>query len=294
MVNELRKTLGRNMRYAQINEQIDNQIKLLQAHASYDIYAQDKIDVLQKQKEANLQHMHQPMSEQEYTEYNDNGQYIGNKKQEEQFILNNNLGQKMLDGTNHVAQGISLGWSDELFGVIGGAGNVLANALMQASGNNLTSETLDEAWNKGYQEYRNFSRQELAKGYQRNPTISVGSEIMGNLLSPITPFKAKNRINMFGNVYHTTQDIAVAGPRMAMANGVIGGIGTTDTNNPFDYAQNVVFNTAGNLIGNKVQNNILGISDRHQVGRKIVEGVNNIGATASNNFVKEWRKKDGK
>ena len=200
----------------------------------------------------------------------------------------------MLDGANHVAQGVSLGWSDELFGVIGGAGNVFANSLLQASGHDLNGETLNNAWNKGYQEYRNFSRQELAKGYQRNPTISVGSDIMGNLLSPIAPFKAKNRINMFGNVYHTTRDIAVAGPRMAMANGVIGGIGTTDTNNPVDYAQNIMFNTAGNLIGNKVQNNIFGISDRYQVIRKVVEGVNNIGATASNNFVKEWRKKDGK
>ena len=72
--------------------------------------------------------------------------------------------------------------------------------------------------------------QELQNGYQRNPTISGMAEVGGALASPIKPF---------------------SGMTGAVTNGVIGGIGMTDTNNPNEYAINIGLNTAGSVAGEK-------------------------------------------
>ena len=52
----------------------------------------------------------------------------------------------------------------------------------------LGSKILWYEMNKGYQEYRDFARQELNDGYQRNPIISGLAEFGGALASPIKPF----------------------------------------------------------------------------------------------------------
>ena len=95
MANELRKTLGRNMRFAKANENIDNQIKQLQAQSFYDVNTQAQINALEQQKNLNKQQMQQPMSASEYTQYDDNGQYIGaqNTQQIMQSKQTNGLGQ---------------------------------------------------------------------------------------------------------------------------------------------------------------------------------------------------------
>ena len=49
----------------------------------------------------------------------------------------------------------------------------MANGLMQAAGQNVNGESFGDAWNKGYQEYRDYARQELNDGYERHPGISV-------------------------------------------------------------------------------------------------------------------------
>ena len=286
-MNELRKTLGRNMRFAQMNSDIDNQIRQLQARTSYDVNAQMQINALEQQRALNEQQMQQPMTEQEYASYDDNGDYIGSTPQQSAAAQPNTggFGQAFIDGINHAAQGASLGWSDEAFGAIGGAGRVMANGIMRAFGQNVNGESFGDAWNKGYQEYRDFARQELQDGYERNPAISGLAEVGGALASPIKPFKAKDRINMFDKVYHTTRDLAVAGPRTAIANGVIGGIGITNQNNPLDYAQNIAFSTIGNLAGNKINTRIHGVNDMYPIRRKIVEGFTNVGSSIANNFV---------
>ena len=147
--------------------------------------------------------------------------------------------------------------------------------------------------NKGYQEYRDFARQELQNWYERNPAISSLAEVGGALVSPIKPFKAKDRIDMFDKVYHTTRDLAIAGPRTAIANGVIGGIGITDNNNPWDYAQNIAFSTAGNLAGNKINTKMHGLNDMYSVRRKMIEGFTNIGSSAANDFINSIRNNGG-
>ena len=117
MAYELRKTLGRNMRFAQMNKAIDNQINRLQSHNTGP-NVQMQINSLMQQKALNTQQMARPMSETEYAEYDDSGQYIGNTIQQN----TGGFGQAVADGVNHAAQGVSLGWSDEAFGAIGGVG----------------------------------------------------------------------------------------------------------------------------------------------------------------------------
>ncbi len=282
MTNELRKTLGRNMRFAQMNNDIDNQIRQLQTRTSYDVNAQTQIDALKQQKALNEQQMQQPMSEQEYASYDDNGNYIGSNAQQNSVTQQNasRIGQAITDGINHTAQGIALGWSDEAFGAVGGTGRVMANGIRRASGYDVNGESFGDAWNKGYQEYRDFARQELQNGYERNPAISGLAEIGGALVSPIKPF---------------------SGMKGAIANGVIGGVGMTDTNNPTEYIVNIGLNTAGSVTGEKVggilenkTNNFL--KDRAKnlsFGlSKSARALTKMGANSLTNQINSWRKDD--
>ena len=277
MTNELRKTIGRNMRYAGMNEQIDNQIKELEKRTFFDANAEAKINVLKQQRENNLQHMEQPMTAEEYSEYDDNGEYIGNKistmQAQNMVTQNNGIGQVLADGINHTAQGISLGWSDELNGAIGGVGRVAANGLMRVAGQNVNDESFGDAWNKGYTEYRDFARQELDDGYQRNPVVSGLAEVGGALVSPIKPF---------------------SGMAGAATNGVIGGIGMTDANNPAEYAINIGLNTAGsvtgeklgNMLGDKAKNLSFGFSNLSKPARVFTKA----GSNGLTNQMNNWRK----
>lgn len=282
MTNELRKTLGRNMRFAKMNENIDNQIRQLQAQGSYDVNTQAQINALERQKYLNKQQMQQPMSEIEYEQYDDNGQYIGGQgvQQKMQTEQANGLGQKTLDAVNHVAQGIGLGWSDELNGVIGGAGNVLANGVMRAFGQDVNGESFGDAWKRGYTEYRDFARQELNDGYERNPIVSGLAEVGGALVSPIKPF---------------------SGMTGAVANGVIGGVGMTDTNSPAEYAINIGLNTAGSIAGEKFGNILENKTNNLLKERaknlsfglsKSARAFTKMGANSVTNQISSWRKDD--
>ena len=283
MTNELRKTLGRNMRFAQMNNDIDNQIRQLQTRTSYDVNAQTQIDALNQQKALNEQQMQQPMSEQEYASYDDNGNYIGSNAQQNSVTQQNasRIGQEITDGINHTAQGIALGWSDEAFGAVGGTGRVMADGIRRASGYDVNGESFGDAWNKGYQEYRDFARQELQNGYERNPAISSLAEVGGALASPIKPFKG------------------IIG---ATANGVIGGVGMTDTNNPAEYAINIGLNTAGSIVGEKF-GSILGDRMKSVFGKNsknLSFGATNLskparvfvkaGSNGLTNQINNWRK----
>ncbi|MBR1904821.1 MAG: hypothetical protein IJ824_06580 [Alphaproteobacteria bacterium] len=185
MVNELRKNIGRSMRYVDMNEQIDNQIKELEKRTFFDLNAEAQINALKQQKAVNEQLMRQPMTAQEYEEYDDNGEYIGHQAMVAQAqnytSQNNGIGQMAMDGVNHLAQGASLGWSDELHGVMGGVKNMYENW----QGNNLTGDNYMDTFKQGYQEYRDASRQELNDGYVRNPVLSGLAEIGGAVMSPI-------------------------------------------------------------------------------------------------------------
>ena len=239
------------MYYTQLNENIDEQIRQLQARTAYDVNAQMQINDLLRQKSINEQRMMQPMSAAEYDEYDDNGQYIGNTAQQN----TGGFWQAVTDGVNHAAQGASLGWSDEAFGAIGGTGRVIANGLMRAAGQNVNGESFGDAWNKGYTEYRDFARQELQDGYQRNSTISSLSEVGGALASPIKPFK-----------------------------GMIGAA----VNIGLNTAGSIAGEKFGSILGDKARNLSFGYSNLSKPARVFVKA----GSNGLTNQINSWRKNE--
>ncbi len=280
MVNELRKNIGRSMRYVDMNEQIDNQIKELEKRTFFDLNAEAQINALKQQKAVNEQLMRQPMTAQEYEEYDDNGAYIGHQtmvaqaqnlipQAQNQASQNNDIGQMVMDGVNHLAQGMTLGWSDEAHGVMGGVKNMYENWR----DNNLTGDNYIDTFKQGYQEYRDASRQELNDGYARNPVVSGLAEVGGALASPIKPF---------------------SGMTGAATNGVIGGIGMTDTNNPAEYAMNIGLNTAGSvagekfgsMFGDKARNLSFGFANLSKPTQLLTK----VGTNGLTNQINNWRK----
>ncbi|MBR3501455.1 MAG: hypothetical protein IKO06_00955, partial [Alphaproteobacteria bacterium] len=252
--------------------EIDKQIAQLQMRTPFDLDSQVQIDALQQQRENNLQHMNQPMTAEEYDEYDDNGEYTGNQSSmpaSDFATQDSNIGQTAIDGVNHLAQGASLGWSDELNGVIGGAGRVAANGLMRATGNNANGESFGDAWNKGYAEYRDFARQELNNGYQRNPAISTGSEIIGSAMSPVKIHTPRGYTgSTLGNFISHPEDIARSRWINTIGTGTINGAGYTNDNNPAEYGENIIKSTMTNVSGTILGNKMFGKgNDMYKLGR---------------------------
>ena len=286
MTNELRKTLGRNMRYAQMNDNIDNQISKLQAQSAYDFNAKNAIDMLQQQRDENIRQMNQPMSAAEYEQYDDYGNYIGDETKP-----NNGVGQMVADGVNHLAQGASLGWSDEMMGVIGGTGQVLANGAWRAMGHSTNGEGFRDAWNNGYREYRDYARQELQDGYQRNPTISAGAEVVGAVASPIKPFKARGYTGSLGKIISHPEDIARARWMNSIGTSVVNGAGYTNQNTPGEYAKNIAMSVGTNAVGTAGGNKLFGSGNNmYRVGRGTMNG---ISASVPYTYDLYQRKKNG-
>ena len=68
--------------------------------------------------------------------------------------------------------------SDELHGVMGGVKNMYQNWR----NDNISSDNYIDTFKQRYQQYRDASRQELNNGYQRNPLVSAGSEIISSAI----------------------------------------------------------------------------------------------------------------
>lgn len=272
MANKLRRLLGRNLRYTQMNEQLDAAIQQLQGNTSPE--AQMQLNALKQQRQNIDNLMAQPMTDAKYELYDDDGHYLGNNPQQTQ----QNAGgftQTVVDGINHTAQGVSLGWSDEAFGAIGGVGRAAANGIMRSFGQNVNGESFADAWNKGYQEYRDFARQELQDGYQRNPVVSTVAEIGGAVISPVTPFRARGiRGETFGKIISHPKDIARTGWLNTVATGVVNGTGYTNQNSLGDYAENIAMSIGTNAIGNQLGNWAFGSGNNmYRAGRGTMNGI---------------------
>lgn len=270
MTNELKKNIARNMHYLEMNDKIDAQIKKLKGVNTSE--AQLLIDNLQKRRDENYKHMQAPMSEDEYKEYDNNGEYIGQPKE-----TSNSFKEKVFDGINHAAQGTSLGWSDEMTGVIGGVGRVVANTARRGLGYSVGGESIKDAWHKGYREYRDFARDVLNNGYKRNPVISAGSEIAGALASPIKPFKAKGiQGQAFGKVIAHPKDIAHTRRLNTLATGILNGTGYTHKDTSEEYVKNIGISTMTNVGGTEFGNKLFGSgNEMYQLGRGIMNGLTN-------------------
>lgn len=213
----------------------------------------------------------------------DNYNYYSNNNQQ------NTYGNWSLltDAVGHTAQGASLGWYDEGLGIIGGTGRVLANGTMRTLGRPVNNESFADAWNKGYRDYRNFARNELAAGYQRHPYISGGTEILGAGISPIkvhNPSGVTGRT--LGNFVAHPSNIARSRQINAFGTALINGIGSSDNNTLAEYGWNTGIGYLGNYIGNDVGNYLWGSGNMmYPVGRSAM----NAGAQY---FSKLWKNED--
>lgn len=189
----------------------------------------------------------------EFNNYDYNYDEINDDNDEEA----NGFWEGAYDALGHGAQGVAMGWSDELMGLYGGLGRVMANGTLRALGYSVNGESFADAWFKGYTDYRDFARQELSKGNERNPVISGGSEVLGAAFSPIKLAKPKGYTgSTLGNFIAHPVDIARARWKDAILTGAVNGIGSTDyKNNTWeDYAKNIGMGVAGNIGGTYLGN----------------------------------------
>lgn len=173
----------------------------------------------------------------------------------------------LTDAIGHAAQGITYGWSDELNGVIGGVGRVLANGIMRAMNQPVNNESFADAWHKGYTDYRDFSRNELNAGYERNPVISHGSEILGSAFSPFRVHRARNIIGLTGDYLAHPWDIKKSDAINALGTAAINGIGKSDNKNINEMARNTLWGTVGNYAGVKANHHLYGSNMHYPISR---------------------------
>ena len=269
----IRKNLSRNMYLSNQNQAIEDEIKRLKQMSAFDINAQNKINELEKQKTQNYQTMASPITEQEALQYDDYGHFVG--EQQNNGIQNapNNGGilQTVQDGVNHVANGVGLGLLDEASGVFGGVGRVMANAALRTFGHPVNGESISDAWNKGYTEYRDYARKELSDGAERNPGVSLAGEVVGSLASPVKIFNA-DKFRLFH-----PEKIAQARLGNAATNGIVSGAGYTDDENAGieDYGLNAFVSAVGSAAGSAGGNKLF------KAPYNIIDRAGRVGANAT-------------
>ena len=170
-----------------------------------------------------------------------------------------------------MANGVGLGLLDEASGVFGGVGRVMANAALRTFGHPVNGESISDAWNKGYTEYRDYARKELSDGAERNPGVSLAGEVVGSLASPVKIFKA----DQF-RLFHP-EKIAQARLGNAVTNGIVSGAGYTDDENAdyTDYGRNIGFGVGGGLAGSVGGNKLF------KAPYNIIDRAGRVGANAT-------------
>ena len=135
-------------------------------------------------------------------------------------------------------------------------------------------------------------RQELNDGYQRNPTISAGAEIVGATISPITPFKAKGFTGSLGKVISHPEDIVRTRWLNTVATGVANGAGYTNQNTLGEYAKNIAMSIGTNAMGTALGNKAFGkYNDMYRAGRGTMNGMS---ASIPYTYDLYQRRKNGK
>ncbi len=163
-----------------------------------------------------------------------------------------------LDAIAHAAQGVSLGWADEGYGLIGGTGRALANLGMRAFGYPVNNESFIDAWHKGYTDTRDYARRELQRGFERHPYISTGAEVLGAAFSPIRVYKTRGHVGSLGNFIAHPRDIEKARTINAIGTGIVNGIGNSDNILSLDCLGNSLMSAVLNYGGMKVGNQLFG------------------------------------
>lgn len=198
---------------------------------------------------------------------------------------------KAIYGLASTSQGYSLGFSDEIEGLINGAGHVIAKGsdkiytkaqpYLVEKYPNLPKNIYDpnkgfvDAFKEGYKSQRDESRSLIKEGKEKAPVVSVVSEVTGAISNPIkfakigklAPPKVVSRKNLI--------DAAVGG--------AVYGIGTGEggvKEHVINAGIGAVGGAAGNSLSQKFDRAFSRIvasqALRHGMNKSVEQGVNNI------------------
>lgn len=160
------------------------------------------------------------------------------------------FGTKLADLTGTAAQAASYGFSDEINGLIGGAGETLAYPFLKGKEGYNRSSAAD-AFQNGYEEYRDYTRDRLNNAQENMPVAATAAETAGTFLAPSKILPLKNEPMFTRNILSNAQ-------KYAIGRGVANGIGESEGTDINDYANNITRNVSGNLMGSQVGTHFLG------------------------------------
>lgn len=160
-------------------------------------------------------------------------------------------------------QGLSLGWSDEIKGALGGIGYGLGSLKPEW---NKTKESFSQAVKRGYQNYRDRERHNLEAGRQEMPVSSRLAEAAGAFASPsklvksakTAPLRFAQRKNLLDMV----------------SSSIVYGAGVSD-HKLSEYAKNIGLAAGGNALGYKAGNQLYGRGSSRSIERAVISEVLN-------------------
>lgn len=184
--------------------------------------------------------------------------------------------------------GLTLGFADEMEGVMGGLGYGLASLNSEWNKN---GESFMDAAKRGYAAARDNRRNVLAQGQKDMPVAMGIAEAAGSIAS-----------NPYGKILGASKTAPLAMKaagnfKTGIANGLTYGAGVTEDNTPQEYAKNLALGAAGNMGGNKLSNQLYG-RNAHPLVRGALQEMTSKGLDALYNAVTpqkndddEWWKK---
>lgn len=184
--------------------------------------------------------------------------------------------------------GLTLGFADEMEGLMGGLGYGLASLNSEWNKN---GESFMDAAKRGYAAARDNRRSVLAQGQKDMPVAMGIAEAAGSIAS-----------NPYGKILGASKTAPLAMKaagnfKTGIANGLTYGAGVTEDNTPQEYAKNMALGAAGNMGGNKPSNQLYG-RNAHPLVRGALQEITSKGLDALYNAVTpqkndddEWWKK---
>lgn len=147
--------------------------------------------------------------------------------------------------------GLTLGFADEMEGIMSGLGYGLASLNPKW---NKSGESFMDVAKRGYADARDNRRNVFTQGQEDMPVAMGIAEAAGSIAS-----------NPYGKILGASKTVPLAMKaagnfKTGIANGLTYGAGVTEENTPQDYAKNMSLGAAGNTGGNKLSNQLYGIN----------------------------------
>ncbi|MBR2034281.1 MAG: hypothetical protein IKA03_06395 [Alphaproteobacteria bacterium] len=150
---------------------------------------------------------------------------------------------KLCYAANAGLQGLSMGWSDEIEGAMSGLGYGLASLN---SNWNKTGESFGDAFKRGYQQTRDFRRNQMQEGREKAPILTATAEAVGNIVSPLNKIGAVSSRAPLATKLANSRNIAIR-------NGAINGVGSAEENWQ-EHLYGSLKGMAGSAVGNIAAN----------------------------------------